>query len=154
LEFWAQKVDYIRPRILYKFGGVFVDADVIMFQTPVRYFEIMATVNQNATLLGEGVENMKDMSVGFLAAKPNCPILKHWMSLQDEALEGKNVVWETLGRTTLNCALPSGIAVYLNRDEYRPFPWNQCPSMDRLHLTNFSNPYYLALVLVAIVAIV
>ncbi len=126
LGYWAQKVDYLRPRILHKYGGIFLDADVIVFRSLNAYFAMLESAVPQATLLGEGNKSNLDLSVGFLVARKGCPIMRAWMLNQDQVLADPHakVEWETMGRFTLNPALNSGHVVYIDRLQGRPFAWD------------------------------
>ena len=110
---WAHKADYIRPRILHEYGGIFVDVDVICLEDLSILTD--ALENSEATLMADEMSctDKKWLAVGLLVAKPNSPVLKKYSNLQDDCLEKRNFKvgkWHTIGGNLLNdCNMPEQI---------------------------------------------
>jgi len=98
LRFMLQK-DALQAAVLYKFGGIFMDADTIILKdiTPIvdemRYNELLTFSKQLA----------------FMISKPHTPVLGLWMKdiqKRIKSLEGKENInktkWNFLGNIILN----------------------------------------------------
>ncbi|MDZ7860062.1 MAG: capsular polysaccharide synthesis protein [Candidatus Krumholzibacteriota bacterium] len=83
LEEIAQKADYIRAKIIYKYGGIWLDSDVILLKkiNIEQYLEKYEYV-------GYGIEYGKP-SIGFFGAVKYCSVLKEWIELMDMKLNEK-----------------------------------------------------------------
>lgn len=118
---WAHKADYIRPRILHKYGGIFVDVDSICLEN----LDILTNILQEskeATLMADEMSMGRRgwVAVGLLVAKPQCPILYEYSCLQDDFLKKHTIQkWHAIGGNLLNkCKL-----VGIHKIKYqRPFP--------------------------------
>lgn len=100
---WAHKVDYLRPRILKKYGGIFVDVDVVCLEDLYTLLEIID--KSDATLMADEFQPEKCLAVGLIIAKPNCPMLKKYIEAQDDFLKKSNFKvhkWHGIGADLLN----------------------------------------------------
>ncbi len=120
LDSWANKVDFLRPRILHEHGGLFLDLDVVVFRSLQSYFDLLG----GADLLCEVVP--QGPSVGLLAAPARSAILRRWAQLQVSALAGEES-WGFLGTPLLAQAVTecSGDVVTMKAERTRPFPWTE-----------------------------
>ena len=117
LPCWADKVDYLRPRVLHRYGGIFIDADVVVFRSLGRLLEL---VGDGKNVVGEVVP--QGISVGLLAAKPGSDLMLAWAARQDAAIDaGKAPSWGWLG--TYSLGKPTSEFQKLEYPDQRPFPW-------------------------------
>ena len=79
----AHKTDYIRARIMYEYGGIWLDSDIILLKEieVERYLEKYEYV-------GSSYEFGKP-SIWFFAARKKCSILKRWIEAMDKKLDRK-----------------------------------------------------------------
>lgn len=106
-------VDYYRLLLLYNYGGIWLDADTIVFKDLIPIIKKLK--DPNITLVGFGCSTMsinnkckRTMpSNGVMAAKKGCPIikkyiekcdykLKHKKDLNDYYAMGKYLLWESI----------------------------------------------------------
>jgi hypothetical protein len=79
----ANRVDYIRARVVYEQGGVWLDSDVVLMR-PVRVEEAL----EKHDFVGYGEERGKP-SIGFFAANKGAPVLGEWIEGMDGVLDRK-----------------------------------------------------------------
>jgi hypothetical protein len=118
---WNWKVDFIKPRILDKYGGIFVDVDVICLE------DLKILTNEleqsNATFMVDGLGKEIFLSFSLMVAKPNNKICKNMIKLQDlyvEKNKWKIKNWHDVGSNILNkCRIPNELIIIRYQ---RPFP--------------------------------
>jgi hypothetical protein len=76
----AQKVDYYRILLLYKYGGLYMDIDILCMRNPI---EIMMKLNDEIDFVGFGCTGnickygYGKPSNGIMASKPNTELMKN-----------------------------------------------------------------------------
>ena len=78
----AHRADYIRGRLLHKYGGIWLDSDVII----LKPLDLSAYLVEN-DFVGYGKDE-GEPSINFFAAKANSPLLKSWVDGMDKKLLG------------------------------------------------------------------
>ncbi len=95
---WAFLSDYIRAKILYEEGGVYLDADMKV----VKFIEGMFSGKQ----LALAFENTTTLSMGFAGAIPGHKFFRDLKSIYESYTSGKtimgNVVWDYVAKRDLN----------------------------------------------------
>lgn len=124
---WPHKTDYIKPRILCKYGGIFVDVDVICLDDLSIFTNILE--KSTATFMLDGLGREEFLSISLLIAKPESPVSIKFITLQDKYMEKNNfrvIKWHDIGGNLLNqCKLPNQIITIRYQ---RPFPVSQSRS--------------------------
>ncbi len=72
---YAYVSDYVRLRVLYKYGGVYLDTDMMAMKPFGDIFE-----NSDMTI---GFEHQKLIATGFIAVIPNHPLIKQLLDIYD-----------------------------------------------------------------------
>jgi len=113
LKKWAHRVDYLRPRILYKYGGIFVDVDVVCLEDLSILLEEID--KSDTTLMADELRPRQGparvLAVGLIVAKPNSPMLAKYADAQDSFLRKNNFQvtrWHGIGANLLNDCRLSG----------------------------------------------
>jgi hypothetical protein len=79
----AHRADYIRAKIVYECGGVWLDSDIIL----LREIDVESALRQyDYAGCGDGYGRP---SIWFFAANRRCAILKQWIERMDEVLDRK-----------------------------------------------------------------
>jgi mannosyltransferase OCH1-like enzyme len=100
---WNWKVDFIKTRILYKYGGIFTDVDVICLEDLHILTDTLE--KSDATILADGLGKDEFLSFSLLVAKPESRVCKKMIDLQDAYVRRNNwkvKSWHDLGSKTLN----------------------------------------------------
>jgi hypothetical protein len=79
----AHRADYIRARIVYEYGGIWLDSDMVLLR-PLTVEDALATYD----FAGCGIEYGKP-SIWFFAATRGAPVLGRWIEGMDEVLDRK-----------------------------------------------------------------
>lgn len=96
LLFLAQKVDYYRAKLLYEYGGIWIDFDTILLDNIDYIYHDMINDNYEASLTGAD-------NVSFLVFKPKSIITKLWCEYCEEYIKSdKHVHWASLGGIALS----------------------------------------------------
>jgi hypothetical protein len=100
---WNWKVDFIKPRILDKYGGIFVDVDIICLEDLTILTDVLE--KSDATFMVDGLGAEVFLSFSLLVSKPNSQICKNIIYLQDlyvEKNKWKVKKWHDVGSNPLN----------------------------------------------------
>ncbi len=81
----AHKADYIRFMLLHKYGGIWLDSDIILLR---NIDDAVITQLQEFDYVGYGREKGKP-SIGFMAARKNCQLIGNQIEKIDEILRKK-----------------------------------------------------------------
>ena len=124
IEEIAHKVDYIRTRILSKYGGLWLDIDIII----LKNLSIVRDLLNKYEFVGFG-DKPHSPRLPFFACRPDSKIVKLWMEKQEEIVEiKKSFHWTEIGADIL-WNLPDDIyddSYYQYRYEIiSPIPWNE-----------------------------
>ena len=79
----AHRADYIRAHIVYEYGGVWLDSDIVLLKQ-IHVEEALATYD----FAGCGIEYGKP-SIWFFAANKGAPVLGKWIEGMDDVLDRK-----------------------------------------------------------------
>lgn len=86
LEHIAHKADYIRFQLLYKYGGVWLDSDMILLR---NIDDAVEPYIQKYDFISCGIEHLKP-SIWFMACKKDCEILGEQKDIVNEVLRKKS----------------------------------------------------------------
>jgi len=90
----ALKADVIRANLLYRFGGICVDADVVVLKDLSVLLDMLV---DGRTFVG--FEDVPfHARLGIMASKSNSSIVSHWVAAQNRRLESpRDLHWTALG---------------------------------------------------------
>lgn len=92
-ERWEQlgrpvfRSDYLRSRLLYEHGGLWLDIDTVAVAPLERLFDALGSHE----VVGFGREAGGRLFPGVMAAKPGAAVCKLWMAAQDEVLDCEGI---------------------------------------------------------------
>lgn len=116
---WAHKTDYIKPRILYKYGGIFVDVDVVCLEDLNILTDTLNKSDCSFMLDALGSKDNLFFSISLLVSKPHSYTAKKFLDLQDEYLfrtKFKIDKWHDIGGLQLNkCKSKDVLAIRYQR---------------------------------------
>jgi len=93
----AHRADYLRARLLYHHGGVWLDIDTIVLE---EIESLLWPLEEDVDFVASGIAYGKP-SIGFLAAKPGCDLLAQWVWQMNSMLGGNIKKWSELGADVL-----------------------------------------------------
>jgi hypothetical protein len=115
----VHRSDYYRSRLVHRYGGIWLDADLIALR-PLREL-LEGWHDKDVALYGRGESNV---SIGCFAGVPGSPLLTEWMKRQDEALDaGGEIPWNGLGKDPLVTASMNHEYHRLPVNRIAPLPW-------------------------------
>lgn len=102
IEHLAQKVDYYRAKLLYEYGGIWLDFDMILLEdVTYLYYELMNSEHEvmgNYDIIG----NSLLFNISFIVFKPNSIIAEKWYKYVEDYIIGTNhISWADLGGKAL-----------------------------------------------------
>ncbi len=131
----AHKADYIRVAILYEYGGIYIDSDMIaldsfeyIYELLTRY-EVVAfeyvTVSLNGKSVNKKLNHTYNIPISFLACVPKNILFKKWLDKINKILSSTTDfedrdMWHLLGRKTLEPLITK--LVENNQLTYYSFP--------------------------------
>ena len=130
VERWEQlpapnyRSDYVRSRVLQRFGGIWVDIDTVVLSPLSRLLD---------QLDGSGMacwgRELGRCFTNLCVASPGAAFVDAWVQKQDEVLD-RNRHWSTLGYSALAQDVSWGLARNLpwksiSMDRVAPIPWYQ-----------------------------
>lgn len=129
-KMWAYVADYIRIKVLYEHGGIYLDTDVEVLQSLEKFLNAPAFVGiQDSSL--DGCFNYVEPAI--LGSKKNNPFLKNVMSFYE------NLIWETPIYT-----MPQIFDFYLKNFNIYPFPPKKEQKIIKLeNLTIYPEKYFI-----------
>jgi hypothetical protein len=90
---WAHKADYFRVCLLEKYGGIWIDSDMIVLDDLSSLFGLIETQGAFFTM-----EDGYHLTNALFGSKPATPLLKEWKTLCTEIIEsGTPREWATMG---------------------------------------------------------
>lgn len=95
VECIAHKTDYLRSRLILKYGGLWIDSDTII----VRNLSYILDELKRYDFVGWGDEN--GPYIGTFAAQKGSVILSEWANRQDKIFYKKKFGWAVLGTNIL-----------------------------------------------------
>lgn len=120
----ALKADVIRANLLHRFGGICVDADVIVLKD---ISVILDLLTGERTFVGFE-DDPFHARLGIMASKPNSSIVSHWVAAQNRRLESpRDLHWTALGCDLLWKATPVFPKEYIGLDmkTFYPIAWTK-----------------------------
>ncbi len=86
----AHKADYIRTRLAYKFGGMWIDCDMVALSDLERLWKFPDMYDYAC----QDIET----SIGCFIARPGCKLLEKVMDAQDRVLDSdREIEWNEIG---------------------------------------------------------
>jgi hypothetical protein len=121
----ASRSDYGRNRLLWRYGGIYLDFDCVVIDSLRRLLEPLG----RTSLAGWGDEAQGLFFNNLLAARPGSPFLEEWMVAQDRLLHGSDD-WPALGYAALGQHLAGEVAQRVEHHTFAetlvaPIPWHQ-----------------------------
>lgn len=105
----AHRADYVRSRLLLRYGGIWLDADVIVLRDLRSALEPLHSHDFVGYGLDRGV-----VETGFLVARPGCRLMSMWAEEQDRVLDEANrrdalgsLGWTELAHDILSRLVPT-----------------------------------------------
>ena len=125
----AHRADYIRVYVICKYGGIWLDSDVLVLYKLDDLFNIM---KQNDGFLIK--ENNADLSNGVFGSKANTNFMIEWLNQINNILQKKksDIAWTEIGnniQTRIQAENPkflSNYTIYNGLDNLYPVNWNNC----------------------------
>ena len=124
----ALVADYIRARLLYKYGGLWLDADTIVMQ-PLT--DIVERLDEGSSFVGYRKTSHGDdnISVNFMGGIKNSAVFRKYGEIQDGLLQNsKKLKWSSLGADALDKALKKATLYeshFYPESRIQPIPWQE-----------------------------
>lgn len=122
----AHRADYIRSRLLERYGGVWLDADAIVLKDLSRLYAEAVDADLLCWVNVEGL-----IAVNFLAAPVGSRIVQAWAEAQQRVLAAGaarssgdiEVSWAALGSDLLTQCTEHGVTRFLDPARVAPISW-------------------------------
>lgn len=115
----AHQADYLRPRYIAKYGGLFVDIDTVFFED----FYESEYYSPDAQMIGFSYR--KDSpTIGVLYGKQHCCYMEKWAEYQDKII-GRNNHWTALGADSLWKVKFGSDYFEYSAKHIQPFAWQE-----------------------------
>lgn len=124
------RADYIRVKVVLKYGGIWLDSDTLVMSDLSELFKILEI--KDGFFIRE--ENIKICN-GVFGANANSEIMKMWSDKVEEAISSKaNKEWTTFGSKILNQKpfleeIAKKSKVFDGLDTMYPAGWKECPRL-------------------------
>jgi hypothetical protein len=120
----ASRSDYGRNRLLWLYGGIYLDFDCVVIDSMRRLLEPLS----RTSLAGWGDASDGLFYNNLLAARAGSPFLEDWIVAQDRLLHGSDD-WPALGYAALGQHLAGDVARRVEHhtfaeDQVAPIPWH------------------------------
>ena len=125
----AHRADIIRSFLLKKYGGAWLDADILVVKNIDWLFELdkysLLSFNKNCKL-----HPSDKLRIGVLSAKPDCPIITKWNEEQVRFITRMRrhyIPWTRIGADMITKAAfkhPYSVKI-LSLEDIEPFPWSE-----------------------------
>ena len=123
----AHQADYLRINVLNKFGGIWLDSDVLIMNNLDYYFELLEKYDGF-------FQKRKLISISFFGSRKNNLVLKEWNKRATNLLTQKNgkINWTDIGTTMIEKIYKDQPEFFknikiLNAYEHSyPVHWSQC----------------------------
>ncbi len=125
----AHQSDYARIRLLYEYGGIWLDADTLLLEDLKQLFETLGTNDCFFIRNSKGI-----MCNAVLGARKNSPFIKNWMIQIDAILNEKkeDIDWIEIGNSLLTKLISEGsdekIKIFDGGNTMYPVYWEDCIS--------------------------
>ena len=99
LEHIAQKVDYYRAKLLYTYGGIWLDMDTIILDNlDYLYKELQKSDKEVMISISELTSSQPNVCLQYLISKPKSTIFKMWYeSMETVILDKQNIPYAMFG---------------------------------------------------------
>ena len=126
----AHRADYIRARIVFEYGGIWLDSDIVL----MRDIQVEQAL-QEYDFAGCGIEYGKP-SIWFFAAQKGAPVLHKWIEGMDRVLDRKKLNplsvffpyklrWTELGYDILWKIFEGYDYYHFSFERFAPISWEQ-----------------------------
>jgi hypothetical protein len=116
----AQKADYYRAKLLYEYGGIWIDIDMILLQDITYIYRNL--LNSDFELCCEYGKEQKICNISCLMFKPKSIIAEKWYKYCEEyILSNLPIEWASLGGVALGKIIHDGN--YVDKIMYFPAPF-------------------------------
>ena len=122
----AQKADIYRLELIYNYGGIWLDSDIIVFKDLNLFFNI---INVYGAFFCDEEPNY--LCNGFFGAKPKHPFIKEWLDLAVKKLENDNINWADLSSPIMN----------IIKNKYNHFTIDAYNNLLKINWRNAVNSY-------------
>jgi mannosyltransferase OCH1-like enzyme len=121
LEHIAQKVDYYRAKLLYTYGGIWLDMDtIILDKIDYLYEELQNSEKEVMISTSELADSPPNVCLGYLISKPKSTIFKLWYeSMEAVILNNPRIPYLFFGHELASIINRHGLATTI-----LPFPNN------------------------------
>jgi len=121
LEHIAQKVDYYRGKLLYTYGGMWIDIDTIILDNLDYLFEQLEQSDKEVCVSTGALHSTPPVvCLQYLLSKPNSQIMREWYSQMEKCIiANKTVSYAYFGTLLANIIIQKKL-----RDTILPFPDN------------------------------
>lgn len=121
------KSDFIRAKVIFKYGGIWLDSDTLVMSDLGKLFEILE--NKEGFLIKE---NNKIICTGVFGARKSSEFLKEWIGRTEVAIKKDNLLWSEIGPFMVDSIFRStelckNFIVFNGLDTMYPVNWDQCP---------------------------
>lgn len=122
---YAHKADYVRVKVLNKFGGLWLDSDTLVMKNLKELFDFFEKYDGFLVL-----ENNKFLINGVFSTKPNTNFMNSWEKYIDSFIMNKNIQWTDLGSKFINnnLELLKNYKILKGLDSIYPIYWKDCVS--------------------------
>lgn len=118
----AMRADVIRARLLQKYGGLWLDSDLIVLKSLKEVKDKL----KKYEFVGYKKESYGDSHIpnNFFACKPNCNSINNYVREQNKRLYQKGVLdWNELGAKALTGGVEN--AYLYKENKIQPIPWQE-----------------------------
>ena len=124
----AHQADFVRVNVIYEYGGIWLDSDVLILSNLENLFNIIE--NDNGFFI---LENNIVLFNGVFGSKKNTHLLNEWKTRINNVLNKKtDIEWTEIGSAILEkiknekSELFNGYHIYKGLDNMYPVNWNNC----------------------------
>jgi hypothetical protein len=132
------KSDYIRAKVIHKYGGIWLDSDTLVMSNLNSLFNILES-NEGFLIK----ENNEIICSGVFGAKKGSPFLAEWSNRISNKIKDPNLSWSDIGPTLTDSIfnetdLCKDFIIFDGLDTMYPINWPQCPEIF-LHNNDIGN---------------
>lgn len=134
----AQKVDYYRAKLLYTYGGMWIDIDTIILDNLDYLFEQLTQSDREVCLsISQLQSNPPNVCLQYLLSKPNSQIMSEWYKqMENRILTNNTVSYAYFGELLANIINQNKL-----HNTILPFPNNitfrfGCKNVDKYYKTD------------------
>ena len=114
VRFIAQKVDYYRAKLLYTYGGIWLDIDTIILDDIEYIYQGLLSSNKEVCISASA----NNVCLQYLIAKPQSRIFKYWyLKMEEYIIMNKFIAYDFFGKLMAQIILKNNL-----QDTIIPFP--------------------------------